>query len=146
MAYVDAYFSGLISRVTDFAKRVVSATARIARDDIVAAYQEAINMFYSDYTPSSYKRLWELNNTFLPLYRNSHGLIAYAGITITADNMSDNYKDPPIVVLNTALQGMHGYSGPITAAPSEHLLTQINLIVSWAQSYVDQGVASAGGI
>jgi len=136
----------LIGRVTDYAKRVVSATARIVRGDIVKAYVEAIEMFYGDYTPSVYQRHWQLRNTYQPLYKNAHGLIAYAGITITAAGMGSVYHDPPATVLNMSLQGMHGYSGPITAAPAEHLLMQIDMIVAYAQSYVDQGAAAAGGI
>jgi len=86
-------------------------------------YRYLIEKFYNEYTPKFYKRIWELRETGIPFYQNSHGRVYYGGVKISSDNMWNSYyHDSTKEVLQSALESYHGRYIKGTVMPYDSLI------------------------
>jgi hypothetical protein len=104
------------------AKQKAKELAIEAREKLSKEYLEVVSNFYSEYEPTYYLRHFNnkydersllksgMGRTFEKYYKNSHDMVFSGGISISIDNMYDDYKDPQIDVLNSFLNGYHGRS------------------------------------
>lgn len=92
-----------------FGNNIAKNIALIARDSITMEYANAVEQFYSSYTPEYYIRKWQLLKSYRPYYRNPHGTRYHGGVEITTDKMKDVHKDSNEVVLSLSLSGWHGH-------------------------------------
>lgn len=79
-----------------FAKEKAKKMAIEARERLTDHYISLIDLFYCDAKPGLdkygepyYHRSFGLYNSFKKYYKNSHGVIYYGGVEITADKMKD---------------------------------------------------------
>lgn len=103
------------------AKQKAKELAIEAREKLSQEYLDVISNFYSEYEPKYYLRHFNnkydqssllrsgMGRTFEKYYKNSHETIFSGGISISTDNMYDDYQDPQIDVLNSFLNGYHGH-------------------------------------
>lgn len=134
-----------------YCQDVMSKAAGIVRDELTEEARSAIEDFYNDYSPVSYIRhYWNFyNNSFKPLYQNSHGKKYTGGIRLTPSMLSDIYQDPAQQVFDTVYAGFHGvssmYVSPksfsitprMTPSPMERLIKKREYILSHQGEYVN---------
>lgn len=83
-----------------------------AAEEITRMAKNAIDLYYSSYTPIYYNRTDDLkNNSYSPYYHNN-GRIIYGGVLISADKMQP-YKGAGItkeeIAMSAWRQGVHGF-------------------------------------
>ena len=105
----------------DKARQKAKELAIEAREKLSEEYLYVISNFYSEYEPKYYLRHFNdkydehsllrsgLGRTFEKYYKNSHDTVFSGGISISTDDMYDDYTTSPINVLNYFLNGYHGH-------------------------------------
>ena len=108
-----------------------------ARERMTEQYLNVISDFYSEYDPKYYWRHFNnnyderslkrsgLGRTFEKYYKDSHGSVFTGGISISTDNMYDDYEGSQWDVLGSFLEGYHGpaYMGiESSMQPYNHML------------------------
>ncbi len=79
-----------------FGQEKAKKLAAEAREKLTNHYVSLIDWYYSDYNPKLdkygepyYRRTFGLYKSFKKYYKNSHNIIYYGGVEITADKMHD---------------------------------------------------------
>lgn len=104
-----------------FAKEYV----QVGADELTREAQNAMNMFYGDYSPIYYNRTDDLRSNSYSKYIHNNGRYYYGGVKISADGMSPYYhgQGESVPASMIANMGWHGWHGPMiqTAPPLDYL-------------------------
>lgn len=105
----------------DKARQKAKELAIEAREKLSEEYLNVVSKFYSEYEPTYYLRHFNnkydsnsllssgMGRTFEKYYKNSHNSVFSGGISISTDNMYDDYQNNQVDVLNSFLNGYHGH-------------------------------------
>ena len=103
------------------ARKKAQELAIEAREKLSDEYLNVVSNFYSEYEPIYYLRHFNnkydnrsllrsgMGRTFEKYYKDSHNAVFSGGISISTDNMYDDYQNPQMDVLNSFLNGYHGH-------------------------------------
>lgn len=99
--------------IQNLGNEVAKQIAIMSRDGLSECYENAIEYFYSSYSPiyyirNVYKGRFALYSTYKKYYTNAHGNIFYGGIRISPNYIPEMHDAPNQVVLNLSLDGWHG--------------------------------------
>lgn len=112
----EGWEKAVIKQVEDKVKEETLKLAKKAQDELVKEYKHVVNMFYSEYSPKSYKRHASRGMTpgyelsYKKFWQNSHGAlgVVYGGVEISPDRMYSDYRESSSAVLQSFLDGYHG--------------------------------------
>lgn len=147
----------LVSDLKRYGEKVCVGLATTVRDKLEKETVYAIEQFYEDYTPISYKRHYYNfeNNSYTKYYKNSHGSIVYGGILLSPENMDDIYQDPTEEVFDFIYHGFHGVSSgfdepksfsktPVMSpSPLEMIMDERDRFIDNIDDYKDHGIDRA---
>lgn len=85
--------SNLVADLQQYTKNVAKGMSMYVRDELTKTTRDAIEKFYSSWTPHTYNRHYYnfLENSFRPYYKNPHNTIIRGGVELTPYLMDDIY-------------------------------------------------------
>lgn len=86
--------SGLQTKLNKMVLETKKQLAKDAQNELVGAAHDAMEKFYSHYTPKRYKRTFGFRDkSYVGSYKNPHNSRIYGGVRITTENINANdYK------------------------------------------------------
>lgn len=108
MAKIDVKnLNNFESKLIKYMQNVTREVAHEATKEFEKEAEKTMNKFYESYTPKSYHRTGNLRRSYKRYFHDNNKRY-YVGIRFTSEKINQNYKIDKNVVLNLALQGVHG--------------------------------------
>lgn len=104
-----------------YANNYMRHLATILGEEMTKETGNIIELFYKDYTPTSYQRHYYnlRDNSYQRYYSNKHGGRTYVcGVRVTPELMDDLYNAPTEQVLSSVWDGFHGLPYDHTINPA----------------------------
>lgn len=141
-----------------YSGEVCKSLATRTRDTLYEISQMAIEAFYDDYDPVSYRRHYYnfRNNSFSKLYKNPHNSVFRGGVLLSYEDMDNIYQDSTQEVFDLVYAGIHGVAGGFVSpksfsrippvmnpSPLEMIRIKQKHIVDNIEDYKDSAVRAA---
>lgn len=100
----------LLDDLKKYASTVCVSLAGQVRDELYETARYAIDEFYNDYIPLSYRRHYYnfINKSLFKYYKNPHNSIIRGGVELSPDQMDDLYRAEKEYVFDLVYHGFHG--------------------------------------